>query len=257
MALGASLACERLLTKIAFGLAGLTLLWGVGAAVVLAGRDAGRPLSAVTSASSTALAWGAGVLVAVTASMRALRDDRARGLRALARSGGVDGVTYAAGRVLGLACVLFVVVGGGALATGLASFALAPGLRTASRAALELVGSFAYALGYALVIAPMAMASLGARSRQGGFLRFWAVLVLPLWLLPWSSGLVPAAWGDLLSVPSALSALRTSLASPGALDVALAARSILALAAFAALSFGIVLAELKVVDAGQPEGSAP
>jgi hypothetical protein len=119
------------------------------------------------------------------------------------------------------------------------------------------VGSFAYALGYALVVAPMAMASLGARSRQGGFLRLWAVLLLPVWLLPWTSGLVPAAWGDLLSVPSALSALRTSLASPGALDVGLAARSLLALAAFAALSFGVVLAELKAIDAGPDEGSAP
>jgi hypothetical protein len=59
---------------------------------------------------------------------------------------------------------------------------------------------------------------------------------------PWTSGLVPAGWGELLSVPSALGALRAGLAGP--VDPWQAARAAAVLAAVAARSFANVRAEV-------------
>ncbi len=245
VALGASLARARTSAKLAFALAGLTVVWAVGAAVVLAGRDAGKALADVGAASATLLAWGAGILVAVPASMRALREDRESGVRALLRARGVSATAYATGRVSGLALVLFAVVGGGALVAGGASVLAASRVGVAAAALHGLVVALAYSAAYALVVAPIALAALGARSRPGGFLRFLAVILVPLLLESWAASLAPD-WGHLLSVPTALTALRAAVAH--GLDVAGLARALVVLAAFAAVSFVLVLAEIAALD---------
>jgi hypothetical protein len=193
------------------------------------------------------MAWGAGHLVATAGAGRALREDRTSGLRALVRSRGVSQIGYARGRVLGLAVLLFAVVGGGTLVSGAAAILLSSHLGAAARAVQTLVAALVYAAAFALVVAPMALAALGARSRPGGFLRFSGILVLPVLIQSWTSSLVPAIWGDLLSVPSAMDALRASLLPPG-LDGARLARAALALAAFGAVAFVVLLAEIAALD---------
>jgi hypothetical protein len=81
-------------------------------------------------------------------------------------------------------------------------------------------------------------------------LRFSGILVLPMLIQSWTSSLVPAVWEDLLSVPSAMDALRASLLPPG-LDGARLARAALALAAFGAVAVVVVLAEIAALDSAQ------
>jgi hypothetical protein len=238
------------MVKIAIVLMALTVLWAFGSAVVLTGREAGVALAQIGAASSTLLAWGAGVFVAVPASMQAFRNDRASGIRALLRTRGTSTAAYAQGRVLGLAVVLFAVVGGGTLISGGAAFLLASHLGVAAHAIEGLAAALVYCAAYAVVVAPMSLAALGARSRPGGFLRFLAIVVGPMLIESWTSSLVPAGWGDLLSLPSALGALRASLL-PSSFDPARLARAALVLAAFASLSFVFVLAEIAALDADQ------
>jgi hypothetical protein len=250
IALGASRAMGGATAKVGLALMALTVLWAFGTALVLTGRESGTALAEVGAASSTLLAWGAGVLIAVPASMQAFREDRASGMRALLRVRGASTTAYAQGRVLGLAVVLFAVVGGGALLSGGAAFLLASRLGVAAHAIQGLVAALVYAAAYALVVAPMSLAALGARSRPGGFLRFLAIVVGPMFVESWTSALVPAGWGDVLSVPSALGALRASLL-PAGFDGARLTRAALVLAAFAAISFVLVLAEIAALDAEQ------
>jgi hypothetical protein len=245
------------MVKIAAVVTAFVTLVGMGIAVALTGRGSGEALAQVGAASSTLLAWTAGILVAVPASVHAFLDDRKNGIRALLRARGASSTAYAQGRILGLAIVLFVVVGGGTLLSGGAAFLLASRMGVAVHAFGTLVASLVYSAAYALVVAPLALAALGGRFRSGGYLRLVALLVVPELLQPWTSGLVPAGWGGVLSVPSALGALRASLL-PG-LDGAMLARSAVVLAGFAALSYAFVLAEIAAMDVEptDPDGAAP
>jgi hypothetical protein len=246
IALGASLARRGTMVKLALVLMGVTTVGAVVSAIVLGGRGGGEKLALIGPASSTLLAWGAGVLVAVPASLEAFREDRKGGIRALLRSRGASTRGYAQGRVLGLALVLFAVVGGGTLASGGVAFLLATRVGAGARALEGLVASLVYAAAYAVVVAPMSLATLGARTRPGGFLRFGAVVLVPLLLEPWTSSLAPTGWGDVLSVPSALAALRASLLSPDGLKLA---RAAIVLIAFAAICSAVMLAEIAALDA--------
>jgi hypothetical protein len=69
---------------------------------------------------------------------------------------------------------------------------------------------------------------------------------VPVLLEPWTSSLAPSGWGDVLSVPSALAALRASLLSPDGLKLA---RAAFVLIAFAAICFAVMLAEIAALDA--------
>jgi hypothetical protein len=257
IALGASLAPQGTMVKIALVVAAATVLGGVATAIVLSARGGGATgaLGQLGAATSTLLAWGAGILIAVPASLHAFHDDRRNGIRALLRARGASTATYARGRVLGLAVVLLAVVGGGTLASGGAAVLLASRAGVAARALGELVASLTYAAAFAIVVSPMALAAFGTRSAGRGYLRFFAVLlVLPELLKPWTSELVPRGWGELLSVPSALSALRAA-ALPQAFDLARFARAGFVLAAFGALCFAYMLAELVALDA-VPDGES-
>jgi hypothetical protein len=245
------------MVKLALGLAALTALGFILAAIALArGADARPPLAELAAATSSAMAWGAGVLVAFAAAGQALRRDRTSGVRSLARLRGASITAYARGRVLGLALLLAAVVAGGTLAAGLVAVLAAARVGAAALAFQGLVASLAYALAFAFVLAPLSLAALGARARGEGYVGLLLLLVLPELLASWTSGLVPRGWGDLLSVPSALAALRASLmpSVAGAINVARFARAACVLAAFAALCFAVVRAEIARVD--HEEGAA-
>jgi len=236
------------MVKIALVLAVAIAIGAVAAAAVLAGRGAGGALVQLARATSTALAWGAGILIAVPASLQALREDGKSGVRALLIARGASRGVYARARVGGLAIVLAAVVGGGTLVAGGAAVLLASRAGVARGALEGLVASLVYAAAFALVLAPMSLAAFGARPPARGYARFLAILVLPLIFEPWLSGFVPPGWGELLSIPSALDALRASL-PPDGFDGARFARAALVLAAFAVLCFALVLGEIAALDA--------
>jgi len=247
IALGVSLAPRGAMVKIALAIAALTTLGGCIGALVLSGRGSGDALVALGAAMSSALAWGAGILIAIPASLDALRDDRKSGIRALLLARGASTMTYVRGRVLGLAIVLMAVVGGGTLLSGGLAFLLASRVGTTARAFEGLVASLVYAAAFALVVAPLALATLGSRSRVGGYSRFLAIILLPELVESWTSALVPPSWGELLSVPSALGALRAAL-TPESLDPARFARAAFVLFVVAVLSFAFVQTEIASLD---------
>jgi hypothetical protein len=246
------------LARIALGVGLATVLVAIGVTLAPSvARAAVPPLAQVSAATAKALAWGAGVLVAFAGSAQALQSDRRDGVRALLRARGVTAGEYAAGRVVGLAIVLAVVVAGGTFVVGLVAVLVAVrgGAGAAGVALQGLAASVVFGVAFAGVVAPLAMAALGARSRTGGYLVLLAVLAVPQALEPWTSLLVPRGWGDLLAVPSALAALRASLMPPG-IDGARAARAACVLAAIAAACFAAVRAEIARVDAGPEDDEA-
>jgi hypothetical protein len=163
---------------------------------------------------SWALAWGAGVLVAFAGSLQSLRRDHEEGIVALALARGHRIMSYVTARVLGLAMVLFIVVAGGSMIVGLASTALARGPAHVAAAAQATVAACVYSTCFAIVVAPVALAALGARSRAGGYLSLLLVLVVPELLAKLTARLVPEGWEELVSVPGILSAVRSALAPP-------------------------------------------
>jgi hypothetical protein len=241
------LAVRGAAVKIAAVIAGATVLGAIATAWGLASRGSVTALAQVPAATSSALAWGAGFLAAVAGSVHAFREDRARGVRALLGSRGASAADYALARVLGLGLVLAAIVGGGTIVGGGAAILATGRVGSAAQAVAWLVASLVFAIGYAAVLAPLALALLGGRSRGGGYLALLTFVVVPELLLSRTSSLVPEGWGDLLSLPSALSALRASIAPD--LDAMKLARAALVVAAFAALAFLFVRAEIARSDA--------
>jgi hypothetical protein len=245
IALGLALARRGALAKVSIALGALVVLGAFVAAVILS-RRSHAPLDRLPSLASSALAWGAGVLLAFAAAAHALLRDRTDGVRALlsARGSGTRGYLWA--RIGGLALLLALVVGGGTLLAGLAAVLVAG--RAGVLPAIQGTGAAtAYGVAFAISVAPVALAALGARSRAGGYLWFVLVLVFPEVLEPWLSSAVPD-WGDLLSLPGALAALRRALMPPG-VNLALLVRSAVVLGAATAIAIAIVRAEIARVDA--------
>jgi hypothetical protein len=190
------------------------------------------------------VAWAAGVTVAFGGALHALRRDRDDGVLALVRARGVGAASYVQGRVGGLAVVVAMAVAGPTLIAGVAATSLG---RPAWLAAQTTLGALAYALAFAATIAPVAMATLSARTRVGGYLSLLAVLAVPEIASPWTSALLPHGWSELTSIPSALAAVGAAFASPAA--ALRAARAAAALLAVVAASLVVVVARLPDVDA--------
>jgi hypothetical protein len=246
VSLGVALARRGALATVSIAIGALTTFGMVVAAFVVDSRSA-HTLRHVPGVASSALAWGAGVTLAFAASARALRRDRDDGVRALWRARGGTTQRYVVGRVLGIVLVVAAIVAGGTLVCGLASTALS-GRAALGRVAGSAAASLAYALAFSATVAPVALASLGARSRVGGYLALVTVLVLPELFAGWTARMLPAAWSELTSIPSVLGALRASL-TPGAVDVAMALRALVVLAAVSAVALAIVRTQVARVDA--------
>jgi len=237
------------MAKVAIATAVLTTL----GALVLAPSSARQADDAVRVAPIAAglLAWGAGVLLCFAASIRAFDRDRADGWDALLARHGARATSYLTARIGGLALATLLVVLPGTVVAGLA-VALASRQGAVAREALDgALAASAYAIAFSLVVAPIAMATLGPRSRASGYVWLLGVLVAPALVAEWTGQLVPDAWSELVSVPGALDALREALL--GTIDPARALRALVVLAAVALVAVGWAHAQLRFHE----RGSAP
>lgn len=247
-ALGLSRARSGVLARLSLGFAVLTTL-GALAMVPGARRAGSGALERLPAASSSLLAWGAGVSLAFAAALQALRQDRTSGVRALATARGHGPNAYLAARVLGLAALVALVIGGGTVVVGAAAALASHGGRHAALALQGTAAGCVYATAFSATVAPVAFATLGARSRAGGYLWLLTVLVLPEALSGVTGRLVPEDWSDLVSLPGALGALRAAVSPPG-FDAAHGARALVVVVAIALIAAGAARAALARADSG-------
>src|ERR1700733_900642 len=76
------------------------------------------------------------------------------------------------------------------------------------------LGGLAYSLAFAATVGPVAMATVGDRTRGAGLVLLLAVLFVPELLAPWTATLLPRGWHELTSIPAALAAVRDGIAAP-------------------------------------------
>jgi hypothetical protein len=218
------------------------------AGIVAAVTGRGRPWAeAVPAIASAAIAWSAGVMVVFAAALRIVHRDRDEGVLALLQARGIGPGAYVVARAGGIVAVLAATMGTGVAFVGAAAIASAAS-PSAVRAAL---GGVAYALAFAATLGPVAMATVGARSRVLGYLALLAVLALPEALAPWTQGLLPHGWRELTSIPAALDAVRHGVARPG--GGAPAARALVGLAVTIVLSLVVVRTRVARVSCDRAE----
>ena len=232
LGLGASLARRGPLPAIALIVSGITTLAAAALAVAFGARGDEAPAYAVPLVASTAIAWGGGFLLAFAGSASALRRDQTEGIRELfvARTTSIRG--YILARVGGLSALLGLVVGGGTALTG--TLAVVASVRAGSvpRTIQASAAAVAYGLAFAFVVAPVAFAALGARTRVSGYLFLLLVLLAPELVTSMLEHSAPAEVLEVCAIPSALAALRASIA-PGTVDAMRFLRAVVALLAFA------------------------
>ncbi len=247
LVLGMSLARRGVLPVASIVICIITAAAMAVVAVMLASKGPRSPAHDVPLLASSALAWGGGFLLAFSASAHALRRDRTEGIRALfvARTTSLRG--YLLGRVGGLAALIALVVAGGTLFCGLAAMGGASRAASVPRILQATFAGMAFAVAFAAVVAPIAFAALGARSRLGGYVFLICVVSLPEVLVMTMGSALPESVSDVLSIPSALGALRTSLA-PGTLDLARSARAIVALTLVVAFATFLVRRDALRID---------
>jgi hypothetical protein len=246
--LGTWLAARGAVATLGIALAVLSALASVAAALVVARSD-GNAVAQLPTLEASAIAWVAGLILAFGAAARALGRDREQGVLALVLVRGGGRAAYVRGRVGGVVVLLAAAVGGATLVGGLAAISVAQPVAPAARTALA---GLAYALAFAATIGPIAMATLGARTRAGGYLSLLAVLVVPELLAPWTASLLPGGWHELTSVPAALAAVRAGVASPveGAEPLA---RAVAGLVAVVAMSLVVVAARVRPGKTEDPD----
>ncbi len=211
-ALGLSRAWEGVLPKIGLALGVIITLFMLGIALTSARRAV--DLTHVAPATASLLAWGSGVLTAFAGAARVFERDRTDGIRVLLDARGRGVMSYVGARAGGLALLLFVPVALGSALTGLAAAAAATEWARTVQALEGTIAALAYSLAFAAILAPVALAALGARSRAGGYGLLFLVLVMPAILSGLTSKLVPEPWGGLVSIPGAVDGVRDGLMPP-------------------------------------------
>jgi len=227
-----SRALEGFSPKVAIVIAVATSLGTLVLAIASARR--GADVEHIAPLAAGLLAWGAGVLLCFAASMRAFDRDREDGWDALLARHGARPSAYLAARIVGLVLVTLGLVVSGTLLSGLGAVLASRDAHVALVALEGTVAGLAYAVAFALVVAPIAVATLAPRGRTSGYLFLLSVLVVPALIAHWTGQLVPDEWSDLVSVPGALDALRDSLL--GSLDAARLVRALAVLVAASALA---------------------
>lgn len=247
LALGVDLARRGIVTTIAIGISVFTAVVMVIIAIVLGVRGASSPVHDVPLVASSALAWGGGFLQAFAVAAHAFLRDRKDGVRHLLvlRTTSLRG--YLVARVGGLALLLAIVVAGGTLLVGVAGALSARDAGVALRTMHATAAAIAFSVAFAAVLAPIAFAALGARSRLGGYFFLIGVVVLPELLVGLLSGVLPPSITELVSIPSALVAIKGSL-SPGSTDVLRFVRAIVAALVFAAIAVMFVRRDVLALE---------
>lgn len=235
-ALGFRLSGVGLVAKLSIAIVVLTVVGAVVVALALLKGQA-PPLALVPGLTGAAIAWGGGFTFAVAAAAHVFDRDAASGIRGLARTRGVSQRTYVAGRVAGLAVALGLLVVLGTLVTGGVCAAIAGSARHAVlRTTLATVP---YAIGFSIVLAPLAAATLGSRSRSRGYLALLAILIVPE-IAQDSLEAIPERWRSLVGLPSAMATLRDAL-TPAHFDGPLAAAAAAVLFVVAVVAYAFAL----------------
>lgn len=251
LALCFRLAARGPLAWLSIAIAVLTLLGAIVVSLAVARRGAHAPLANVPDVASSAFAWGAGVLLAFAAAAHAFRRDRSEGIFDLLVARGGSTRAYAWARVGGLVILLAIVIAGGSAVTGIVATLAAARAGLAASTLQATFASVLYGLAFAVVLAPIALATLGARSRAGGYLWLLVVLVLPELFERWSARVLPDAWRELVSVPAALAALKSSLMPPG-IDLARAIRASVVLTIVTVIAMLVVRREITRAGEKRP-----
>jgi hypothetical protein len=247
LALGGELAVDGPMAKLSLGLGAVMVLGGVVAVLAVARGDHPERLASVPLVASSALAWGAGTLLAFTASAHAFRRDRQRGIRALVSARAGSDAEYLWARVSGLARALGVVTAGGTVVLGLAAALAARAGPLAVRTLEATAAGAAFSVAFAATLAPVGLATLGNRSRIGGYFALLGVLVLPELLQGVLTRILPEGWGEMASIPGALLALRTALV-PETFDPLRFTRAFALLALIVAVALLVVRGQLARFD---------
>lgn len=253
LALGASLARRGLLARFAIGIGISTVLLACAVAIAIARRGGEAPVHTVPLLTSSALAWGAGFLLAFSSAAHALRRDRTEGVQHLLVARTTSLRAYVIARIGGLAAVIAIVVAGGTLLTGLVAIAASVKAGGIPRTLQATGASFVFSLAFAAVVAPIAFAALGARSRVGGYFFLLFIVVLPELFTGLLSGLLPESLLEVLAIPSALAALRSAL-SPGSFDALRTMRALVAIALW--IMIGSYLVKRTVASLNRGESDA-
>jgi hypothetical protein len=223
----------------------VTALGVAAIALTLASKGGDAPVSSVPLLASSAIVWGGAFLQAVGVAAGAFRRDRVEGIRQLfvTRTTSLRGYLFA--RVAGLAAVLAIVAGGGTLLVSGITIVVATQKQSLLATLHTTLGAVLYALAFAAVIAPVAFATLGSRTRLGGYFALLLVLVFPELVVNVLGSRLPSDLAELCAIPSALAALRSSLS--GSFDPLRLLRAAVALAVF-----GGIAALLVRRDAARP-----
>lgn len=247
LALGATLARRGVLAVVSMVVSALTAIVLAVLALAFARRGGDAPVESVPVLASSAIAWGGGFLQAVVVAMGAFRRDRVEGIRHLfvMRTTSLRG--YLVARVGGLAAVLAVVVGGGTLLVSALAIVAATQTQAVLRTLHTTLGALVFALAFAVVIAPVAFAALGARTRMSGYLVLLLFLIVPELVASTLAGALPSEVTELFAIPSALAALRSSLA-PGSVEPVRFLRALVALAIFAGIALALVRRDAAAVE---------
>lgn len=250
LALGVTLARRGPLAVVAMVVSAMTVVVLCAVAVAFARRGGDAPVQSVPVLASSALAWGGGFLQAVSVSAGALRRDHAEGIRHLLVSRTTTLHGYLLARVGGLAAALTAVVAGGTLLVALVALAGAGRAHTVATIQSSF-GAVVYALAFAFVMAPVAFATLGPRARLSGYAALMLVLVLPEMSSIVLTGPVPSEVTEVMAIPSALAALRSSIA-PGSVEPLRFVRAIVAVTLYAGVALFLVRRRLLVAKCEEP-----
>ncbi|MBS2013822.1 MAG: hypothetical protein JST00_13115 [Deltaproteobacteria bacterium] len=239
LSLGMSLARRGILASASIGICVVTVAAIALVGVVLGTRGARAPVHDIPILASSALAWGGGFLLAFAASAHAFRRDRTEGVRdlVLARTRSLRG--YLVARVGGLAALVALLVAGGTLVCGLVAMVAAAKVAAVPRTLHATGAAVVFSIAFAAVVAPVAFAALGARSRIGGYVFLLALVTLPEVVVSGMGSAIPEGLAEVLSIPSALAALRSGLA-PGTMEIGRALRALVAIGFFIALAIAFV-----------------
>jgi hypothetical protein len=251
-ALGVSLARRGIVPVVSLVVCAGTVLVLAILAFVLAARGPEAPVHDVPLIASSWLAWGGGFLLAFAAAAHALRRDRAEGVRDLVAMRTTTMTGYIVARVGGLAALLAAIVAGGTLLCGVLSSLAAMRVAAVPRTLHATAAGVAFGIAFAAVVAPVAFAALGARSRMGGYLFLVGVVVVPELFASLLSSVLPEELIEVLSIPSALAALRSGLA-PGSVDLLRAIRATVALGLFGGIAVVLVRRDAALLERSEAE----
>lgn len=235
---GAKLATRGLIARAGLALAVLWCLFFVGRVFLLSRRHLPSAYY-LPSIASVSLVWGAGICIAFGAALSALKRDRVDGTFRLVVGRLGSARAYVVSRVGGLVLLLALVNAGGALLVGAACVATAPSAHAAWLALWTSAASLLFGVCASIVLGLVCFAALGVAGRVAGYGRLVAVLFVPEVVRRLVLSRMDVPGMDVMSIESALGALRESLL-PNMVDPARFARAAFVLVVVSAAALAVV-----------------